>query len=329
MVSVYLFIMKYILTETQLKLLVEQSNGSSAASCDKNISKNAGYSDNWMSMDENKRKELLKSIKNTLDQILNKSKEEYIKWFQHPTTIQKFRTPEEREVLKKLPSYLQTINKTKLTNKGPDLFPNALAWVNGSIEPTVINYNISQIHDGNNFQGDSMEHVTKHEIGHLIDTFFQKNGVKTYQQTIDTSTPESHRANYIVNDRDQYARLNVLRGIVGAEPNDHPSTLLNKFMEQVKNGKITSNKFNYSPLLSKTPALTQKNNTPAATEIAKLLANNILVDGKPENNMGQLFSTFGINRGGTVYISFDLLAQLNLTSKDLEKKYYFLKMSPK
>ena len=67
----------------------------------------------------------------------------------------------------------------------------------------------------------------------------KKNGVKTYQQTIDTSTPELHRANYIVNDRDQYARLNVLRGIVGAEPNDHPSTLLNKFMEQVKNGKIT------------------------------------------------------------------------------------------
>ena len=56
-----------------------------------------------MTMDENKRKELLKSIKNTLDQILNKSKEEYIKWFQHPTTIQKFRNHEEREVLKKLP----------------------------------------------------------------------------------------------------------------------------------------------------------------------------------------------------------------------------------
>jgi len=42
-----------------------------------------------------------------------------------------------------------------------------------------------------------------------------------------------------------------------------------------------------------------------------------------------LFSTFGINRGGTVYISFDLLAQLNLTSKDIDKKYYFLKMTPK
>ena len=88
--------MKYILTETQLKLLVEQS-GESSLSCDKNVSKGAGYLNNWKSMDENKRKELVTSIRSTLEQGLNRSKEEYIKWFQHPATIQKFRTPEEKE----------------------------------------------------------------------------------------------------------------------------------------------------------------------------------------------------------------------------------------
>jgi hypothetical protein len=317
--------MKYIIKESQYKLLVEQLGDTS---CEKNTSKSAGYLDNWKSMDKDKRNELLKSIKSTLDQTTNKSKEEYIEWFQHPTTIQKFRTPKEREVLKKLPSYLQTINKTKLTFKGTDNFPGALAYVKYS-EPNVIYYNISQIHDGTDFQVNRVEGIVKHEIGHLIDRFFRENGVKTYQQTIDTSTPELYHDNYIVNDRDQYARLNVFRGIVGAGPNDHPSTLLNKFMEQVKNGKITSNKFDFSPVISKTPALTKKNDTPTTTEINRLLSNNIIVDGKPEINMSQLFSNYATERGGTVYVSFDLLSQFNLTAKDLDKKYYTLKITPK
>ena len=320
--------MKYIVSESQYKLLVEQSDNSSV-SCDKSISKSAGYLDNWKSMDENKRKELLKSIRSNIEQVLSSSKEEYIKWFQHPTTIQKFRTPKEREVLKKLPSYLQTINKIKLSFKGTESVPQAIAWVQYSADPTLVNYNISQIHDGTDFQGDSLETTTKHEIGHLIDSFFQKNGVKTYNQTIDTSTQQAYIDNYLINDKDQYARLNVLRGIVGAGPNDHPSTLLNKFMEQVKNGKITSNKFNFSPVVSKTPALTQKNNNQATKEIWRLLINNLLVDGKPDLNTGQLFSTFAVVRNGVVYVSFDLLAQFNLTAKDIDKKYYTLKMTPK
>ena len=301
----------------------------SSVNCDKSVSKGPGYLNVWKSMDENKRKELLKSIKSTIDQTLNKSKEEYIKWFQHPTTIQKFKTPEEKEALKNLPTYLQSINTVKLSFQGSKTMPNAIAWVNGKIEPTVINYNISQIHDGNDFQGTPLDYTTKHEMGHLIDNFFKKNGVKTYLQTIQTDDQASYQANYIVNDRDQYTRLNVLRGIIDAGPNDHPSVLLKKFMVQVDNGKITSDKFNFSPILSKTPSSTQKNDTQSAKEIWKLLINNILVDGKPELNIGQLFSNFGVNRDGTVYISFDLIAQLNLTSKDLEKKYYILKMSPK
>ena len=321
--------MKYILTETQLKLLVEQS-GESSLSCNKNISKGAGYLNNWKSMDENKRKELVTSIRSTIEQGLGKSKEEYIKWFQHPATIQKFRTPEEKEVLKKLPEYLQTINTIKLVFQDP---PGALssgvrAWVS-NVKPTEINYNLSNIHDGNDFQGQSIDYTTKHEMGHLIDFFFKKNGVKTYNQTIDTPTQQDYNDNYLINDKDQYTRLNVFRGIVGAGPNDHPVTLLNKFLAQVKSGKITSNKFNFSAISSPTPGISQKNNLEKATEVMKVLSNAILVDGKPATNILQLFSNFGLVKNGNVYVSFDLLAQFNLTAKDLEKKYYLLKMVPK
>ncbi len=319
--------MKYILTETQLKLLVEQSNDSSV-SCDKNISKGAGYLNNWKNMDENKRKELLKSVRSTLEQTLSRSKEEYNKWFQHPATIKKFRTPEEKEVLKKIPSYLQSINSIKLHFQNPPSGQSARAWVTPT-KPTEINYNLSNIHDGKDFQGQSIDYTTKHEMGHLIDYFFEKNGVQTYLQTTDNDTGTGYTANYLVNDQDQYTRLNVLRGIIGAGPNDHPSTLLNKFLAQVKSGKITSNKFNFSSISSPTPGILQKNNLQQSDEVMKVLANNILVDGKPNVNIEQLFSNFGLVKNGNVYVSFDLLAQFNLTAKDLDKKYYFLKITPK
>ena len=321
--------MRIVISEQQLKHIIKEQSEDSSVSCNKNISKGAGYLSAWQNMDKDKRNELLKSIKSTIDQTLIKSKEEYIKWFQHPTTIQKFKTPEEKEVLKKLPTYLQSINTVKLSFKGSKTMPNAIAWVTPGVEPTVINYNISQIHDGTDFRGDSVEPTTKHEMGHLIDFFFKKNGVKTYNQTIDTSVPGSYQANYLINDKDQYTRLNVLRGIVGAGPNDHPSMLLKKFMSQVNSGKITSDKFNFSSASSETTPLSQKNDLQTTKQIWKILMNNILVDGNPELNIGQLFSTFATERGGTVYVSFDLLAQLNLTAKGLEKKYYFLKMTPK
>ena len=106
-------------------------------------------------------------------------------------------------------------------------------------------------------------------------------------------------------------------------------TLLNKFLGQVKSGKINSNKFNFLGASSNKPVLTQKNNTQKASEVYKLLQQSIFVNGKNNHNIEQLFSNFGINMGGTVYVSFDLLAQLNLTSKDMDKKYYLLKLSPK
>lgn len=319
--------MKILITESQLKYITEQSNDSSA-DCDKNVSQESGYFNVWKTMDPNKRDELIKSIRNTISQSLNKSRGEYIKWFQNPLTIKKFKNPKEQMVLKKIPSYLQSINRVNIAFKGSSGNIGARAWVNSNA-PNIINYNLSQLHNGENFYGMSIEDTTKHEMGHLIDYFFMKNGLKTYIQTIQTNDQSSYNANYLINDADQYTRLNVLRGTIGAGPADSPIILLNKFLSQVKSGKINSNKFNFSGTSSKTPLLTQKNNIQKASEVYKLLQKSIFVDGNNNHNIEQLFSNFGINMNGIVYVSFDLLAQLNLTSKDMERQYYFLKLSPK
>lgn len=321
----YLYIMKLV---SLFKDVIKEQSNDSSIDCDKNVTKEMGYFNVWKDMDPNKRNELIKSIQNTISQSLEKSKGEYIKWFQNPLTIKKFKTPKEQMVLKKIPSYLQTINRVNITFKGANGVVGARAWVNNNA-PNIINYNISQIHDGNDFQGQSIEYTTKHEMGHLIDYFFKKNGINTYIQTIQTNDQSTYNANYLINDADQYTRLNVLRGIIGAGPADPPITLLDKFLGQVKSGKITSDKFNFSGSSSKSSGLKQKNDIKVASEVNKILNQSIFVNGKNNLNIEQLFSNFGINVGGTVYVSFDLLAQLNLTSKDLERKYYFLKLSPK
>lgn len=319
--------MKYILTETQLKLLVEQSNESSL-SCDKNVSNVDGYSSVWKSMDPKKRDEIIKSLNNEVNRSLIKSRDEYTKWFQNPATLKKFKTPKEKEIVKKIPAFLQSIKRTNYTINGPKAFPNARAWVNNK-EMDLINYNLGQIHNGREFVGQTIEYTTKHEMGHLIDYFFKNNGVQTYINTTNADEGEGYAANYLVADSDQYTRLNVLRGIIGAGPNDHPITLLNKFLAQVKSGKITSNKFNFSGIASPTPGISQKNNAEQANEVNRLLYQSIFVDGKNNHNIEQLFTNFGLVKNGNVYVSFDLLAQFNVTAKDLEKKYYLLKMVPK
>lgn len=319
------------LTESDLikiikKVINEQSEVSSVE-CTVNISKNAP-NNIWKTMDPVKREQKLKEIEQIIDQTIKKSVDEYITWFKNPLTVKKFTGFLGKKALEKLPTYLKKINKVNLKFEGTDRFKNARAWVL-SKEPYTINYNLSQLHDGNDFFGMSIYDTTKHEMGHLIDYFLTKLGVKTYNQTIDTSTPESYEENYIVNDQDQYTRLNVLRGIINAGPADDPLTLLNKFMREVNSGKITSNKFNFSAVSANDTSLKQKNDAKTANQIMNVLAKGIYVDNKDNHNIEQLFSNFAINKGGTIFVSFNLIANLNLTSKDINNKYYFLKLSPK
>ena len=319
--------MKYIITESQLKLLTEQLKDSSVQ-CDKNISKSAGYLDVWRNMDEKRRNELVGSIKNTINQSIEKSRQEYIKWFKNPLTMKKFKTPQEQDVLKKLPTFLNGVFKVNLSFEGPKSSKNARAWTKNT-EPNVINYNLSQLHNGNDFEGQSIDYTTKHEMGHLIDYFFRKNGIETYLQTISTETQDAYQNNYLINDRDQYTRLNVLRGIIGAGPADAPETLLSKFLSGVKSGKISSDRFTFKGATSTLPGLVEKNDLETARKIDDYLRDGISVDGRPNLNLQQLFSNFGILKGNIVFVSFELLGHLNVTSKDLEKKYYLLKISPK
>jgi len=305
--------------------LLEQTEDSSIT-CSVNISK--GPENNiWKTMDPVKREEKLKEIKTIVDQSVKKSIQEYTTWFNNPLTKKKFKTVFDVMVLKKLLDYLNKINKVNLSFEGSSHFKNARAWVTPK-EPYTINYNLSQIHDGNNFLGMSIDDTTKHEMGHLIDFFFKRNKVKTYNQTINIDTPESYAENYIVNDADQYTRLNVLRGVINAGPADDPKTLLDKFLKQVQLGKITSNKFNFSEVTLMT-GMSEKNDTKKAKEIMSVLEKSIFVDEKNNHNIEELFSNFAFNKGGTIYVSFNLISELNYTSKDINPKYYFLKLSVK
>lgn len=319
------------LTESDLikiiKRVINEQSEKSSLECTVNISKNAP-NNIWEQMDPVKREQKLKEIEKIINQTITKSIDDYTKWFKNPLTVKKFTGFLAKKALGELPNYLKQINRVNIQFNGSDRFKNARAWVNAK-EPYIINYNLSQLHDGNDFTS-SIYDTTKHEMGHLIDYFFKKRGVKTYNQTIDTSTPESYQQNYIVNDQDQYTRLNVLRGIIDAGPTDDPLTLLNKFMKKVNSGKITSNKFNFSAVSSNDSPLKQKNDTDTANQIMKVLEHgSIIVDNKDSHNIEQLFSNFAINKGGDIFVNFNLIADLNFTSKEIKNKYYFLKLSPK
>jgi hypothetical protein len=66
-----------------------------------------------------------------------------------------------------------------------------------------------------------------------------------------------------------------------------------------------------------------------AKSIDSKIGMTIMVGGKPSINLSQLFSTFALANGNDIWVSFDLVAQLNFTSKDAERMYYYLKLSPK
>lgn len=317
------------LTESKLISLIEriinEQSEESSISCDVNISKSPS-STSWNSMDNKMKSSKLKDIKSTISNAIRRSVQDYIEWFKNPLTIKKFK-PNEKKVLNNIPNFLKGINKINLSFNPSNATKNARAWTSSN-NLNLINYNIPQLHDGNNFLGASIYDTTKHEIGHLIDYYFKKNGIKTYLQTINTDSQESYMNNYIVNDNDQYTRLNVFRGIINAGPADSPITLLNKFLNEVKSNKITSNKFNFSGISSE-KNMRQKNNTQTANQINKILSQSIYVNNKNSHNIEQLFSNFAINNGGTIYVSFDLIANLNLTSKEINRKYYYLKLTPK
>ena len=317
--------MKIVLTESQIKrILIEQDGETSDQTCSKSISSSPNTLNKWNSLKD--KTALAGVIKSDIKNIIGKCVSEYVTWFSNPKTLAKFKTERERSVVKKIPSFLQGIKNINLSLGGPKGRNTVIAWVHNK-NPTTINYNLTMIHNTERYIM-SVYEITKHEIGHLIDHFFIRNGVKTYIQTIRTNTQQEYQDNYIVNDGDQYARLNYLRQLVGAGPVDSPKVLLTKFINKVKSGTITSPTFNMTAIQSKT-ANKSKNNTKSANFFNSKIGAGIVVNGNPSINLGQLFATFASGNGDDIMVSFDLIAKLNYTSKDTQRMYYYLKLSPK
>lgn len=320
---------KFIITEEDLKQIIlrvikegnEEEN--SYAGCNFSISKES-TSSKWNSISDTTKKSLIEKIKNDCFSQIRKVVQEYKSWFSNPATQKKFKPNELRIVKSNLGSYLDKITNINLTFNPPR--PGVIAWVN-SKKSNTINLTIPMIHNTQKYIGPSLYETIKHEIGHLIDYFFKANGIRTYYDTVDTDTQQDYEDNYAINDKDQYTRLNVFRTYVGAGPNDHPSVLLKKFLTKVDEGVITSKKWNFKGVTSSQN--TKKNSNDVTKQINKFLSNTIIYNGKFSLNIEQLFATFASMKGTDIYVNFDLIANLNVTSKDANRKYYYLKLSQK
>lgn len=320
--------MKIIILESQLKrVLIEQGEETSDQTCGKSKSTSPGSFDKWNSLDDVTKRSKVETIKSDIRNVINRCISEYNTWFSNPETVAKFKTEKEKSVVRQIPSFLQRINNINLSVGGPGGRNTVIAWVS-NVNMTTINFNLPMIHNTERYIGSSIYETTKHEMGHLIDYFFTKNGVKTYIQTLDTNSQQEYQDNYLINDKDQYARLGYLRQLVGAGPADSPQVLLTKFMKRVEDGTVTSSKFNMSGIQSKTPKKT-KNDINTTKLINSKIGMAIMVKGRPSINLDQLFSTFALVSGNDIWVSFDLVAQLNYTSKDVDRMYYYLKLSPK
>lgn len=301
------------------------------------------YEDYWkkfnsMSPDDKKRE--IGIMKDALSDTIDEIKEEYTKWFKDPETIKKF-TAKENPVRGKLVSeYIPSI-KMKLHLK-PSKDSSAVindAWGYFSPKsPTEINLNLYKFFNGKHSGNKSIKDTMKHEMAHAIDNYFSTNGVRAYDATHPPTTSEDEYMQiYLINDKDQFARLNILRGIIKAGPADTGDKLLDKFMEQVKNGTITSEIFQFSKGTNKkghamlvmdsiqnsksmTKGVDQGRLDRTSGAYARMVGKNaIMVDGKESYNLEQLFSNFGaVDDKNRIIINMEHIAKLNYTSASIE-----------
>ncbi len=186
----------------------------------------------------------------------------------------------------------------------------------------TININVYQLHDGKNYLN-SLYDVIHHEMGHIIDSYFRVNGENIYLKTHDNYNRDDYGKNYIINDKDQFSRLSVLRTAIGAGPMDDPKSLLDKFMSKVKEGKISSPYFNFLTAKGQyTPSTFKKNTTEVAKSLNMYLTGRIFIGELSSKNVEQLFSNFSFAKreSDTIYVNFNLLSDLNKTTADIDKE---------
>ncbi len=294
------------------------------------------YENYWARYNKMSEQEKESEKKKILDFVSEKTKEvkeDYRKWYSDPGTIAKFNKQEDPIRRSLLSTYLPSI-KSKL-----NLQPNPKsskgqnsAW--GYFLPkydTAININLYNFWNGKQTGNKSIRDTIKHEMAHAIDNYFTKNGVRTYDATHPPVTSqEEYMEIYLINDKDQFARLNILRQIIGSGPSDSAKTLLNKFMSAVDSGKITSKSFKFSKgydstkqiyILAMNPIAPQGVKGKVSLDAAKKAyshmegKNAIVVGGKENYNIEQLFSNFARVKNDGIYVNMNDIASLNLTSK--------------
>jgi hypothetical protein len=182
----------------------------------------------------------------------------------------------------------------------------------------------------------------RHEMAHIADHFLKSKGIDAYTPTHD---PKEYARIYLINDRDQYTRMQVLRKVIGAGPVDSPETMLNKFMKKVESGIISSRVFDFSSdiraenvylRLIPSDALSGAGtrSLPMGEDLEKRLKNakqvydtmlnkgGILYNDKEEYNIEQLFSNMAIIHKNYILIDFDSLSDLNKSMVDIDPNVF-------
>ena len=296
----------------------------------------SGYFDFWSEfkkLDTEQKKIKFEKIKQEISELARQTKKEYNDWYSHPNTVSKF-TDAEQSVRKNLISSLIPNFKIKL-NASSD--PNASEMVKKSWgycssekDPFTLHLNLYNFYNGKAQGNKSIKDTIKHEMAHLIDGFLKKNKVSTYIPTHASHLGADEYARiYLINDRDTFARLNILRGVINVGPADSGKQILEKFLSSYKSGKIKSESFTFSGakdnkkdlyILVMKPKYTEKRASLETAQSAyKLMSGRkaIMVDDKENYNIEQLFSNFSAFKNGEIYVNMSEIAQVNLTSKGI------------
>lgn len=304
----------------------------------KNKSKDSQFSNFWKEYNElsqsekqSKRDEIVSFMTKEMESIV----QEYREWFENPSTKAKFK-PDEDAVRRSLLNYLDKIKlKPNFTPNQNSSQPGAWGYCFPTkIETPVVYVNVYNFYNGKPTGNKSVRDTIKHELAHMIDGYFAKKGVRTYNATHpQILSPEEYERIYLINDMDQFARLNVFRTLIGAGPVDSADLLLSKFLNKVKKEEITSKIFSFRGIKSKgdekyylvmepksQPGVKGKVSLEDAKEAFKLMSGKgaVMNDGKENPNVEQLFSNFATIKNGRIYINMSDIASLNSTAKGLK-----------
>jgi hypothetical protein len=290
---------------------------------------------NFKKLNPEQKKAKLEEIKRNISELSTQNKKEYIDWYSNPDTIEKF-SNSEQSVRKNLISSLIPNFKIKI-NTSPEpgvseMSKKAWGYCSPEKDQFMLYVNLYNFYNGKPQGNKSIKDTIKHEMAHLIDGFLKKNKVSTYIPTHGSNlSPEEYARIYLINDRDTFARLNILRGVINAGPADSGKLLLEKFIRACKSGKIVSESFTFNGamdskrniyILVMKPKYTEKRaSLETAQSVYGLMSGKkaIMVDGKENYNIEQLFSNFAILKNGAIYVNMSEIAQVNLTTKSITR----------